>query len=78
MSNCPINGRAINTLYPINGCLGAVLKPPEYEPIGCYYLIPPECRDYSVDGGCQAYTVSTCGQQTYTISSCGCRPSSMN
>ncbi len=62
MSNCPINGRAINTLYPINGCAGAILEPPPPpEFIGCYYAIPPECRDYVLDSGCQAYTISPCG-----------------
>ncbi len=61
MSDCPINGRAINTLYPINGCLGAVLRPPVYEPVGCYYLITPECRDYRVGSECREYTISSCG-----------------
>ena len=66
MSDCVINGRAINTLYPINGCLGAVLTPPEYEPIGCYYLITPECRAYYISEECKNYIIPSCGQDPFS------------
>ena len=84
MSNCPINGRAINTLFPINGCEGAILEPPEKVVIGCYYSIKPECRDYVTSTETQIYTIPSCESRRYTIPlcenrryiipACGCDP----
>ncbi len=74
MSDCVINGVAVNEIYPINGCIGAVPVPPIYEPVGCYYLVAPECREYNINNECRTYYInSEC--KSYMVPSCGCDPS---